>query len=260
MTRALLASLLCFSGCGWADSPEERLESLYRQRVAHSPYVLYEFNYAGAYATSSDYGGVTLLDSGAVFSRAVADKLPGAYFVGRPSRGNLRLLAFDYRPGTTSPQDTLLLPARRYVQRCHGVAVAVAEYRPTYGSATEDTGLMEYRFAGCQEGPDSLTFTGVRRVFGGRDFAATVSFPKGNIKAVEFAGDTIAYLEIAQAVIGRGRVYLPRRPLALVPNQPIVGLATYRFYPGHTLAAAALSDAGIYKKVKLPPVDGGARD
>jgi hypothetical protein len=259
MKRLLLLAPLLLASCGLTESPEDRLESLYRQRIPKSKYVLYDFNYAGAYATSSDYGGLTVLDSSTVFSRDAIDKLPGSYFMGQPVAGRLHLLVLDYGQGQESPKDTLLTPVRAYTRTYNEVAVAVTEYKRTYGSATMDTGLKQYRFEGFQEKPDSLVFFNVTNRYGGPTVPA-MAFEKGNIHAVEFAGDTVAYLEINRAFIGRGSIYQSPKPLQLVPNQPIVGMTTFRFYPQKTVNAGSLSDVGIYKKVKLPPVVGGLRD
>jgi hypothetical protein len=259
MKRLLLLAPFFLSSCGLTDSPEDRLESLYRQRIPNSKYVVYAFNYAGAYATSSDYGGLTFLDSSTVFSRDEIDPLPGAYFVGKPVAGRLHLLVLDYGQGQESPKDTLLTPVREYTRKYHDVAVAVTEYKHTYGSATMDTGLKQYRFEGFQEKPDSLVFYHVTNTYGGPVVPA-MAFVKGNIQAVEFAGDSVAYLEINRAFVGRGSIYKSPKPFQLVPNQPIVGMTTFRFYPRKTVKAGSLSDVGIYKKVKLPPVQVGLRD
>lgn len=257
MKRLLLGVSLFFTGCGLTDSPEERLESLYRQRIPNSKYVVYDFNYAGAYATSSDYGGLTFLDSSTVFSRDEIDKLPGSYFVGKPVVGHLKMLALDYGQGQESPKDTLLTPIWEYTKKYNNVEVAVAEYKHTYGSATMDTGLKQYRFESLKERSDSVTLHNVTNKYGD-PVASAMTFVKGNIHAMEFTGDTIAYLEIDRVFIGWGSVYKLPKPFHLVPNQPIVGMTT-SFYPTKILKASSLSDVGIYKKVKLLPVDGHVR-
>jgi hypothetical protein len=259
MKRLLLLAPLFISNCGLTDSPEDRLESLYRQRIPNSKYVVYDFNYAGAYATSSDYVGLTVLDSSTVFSRDEIDKLPSSYFVGKPVAGHLHMLVLDYGQGQESPKDTLLTPVREYTKKYNEVEVAVTEYKHTYGSATRDTGLKQYRFEGFQEKPDSIVFYSVTNKHGGSAVPA-MAFVKGNIQAVEFAGDTVAYFEINRAFIGRGSVYQSPKPFQLVPNQPVVGMTTLRFYPRKTVKAVSLTDVGIYKKVKLPLMEGHSRD
>ncbi|TVT43579.1 hypothetical protein FNT36_05705 [Hymenobacter setariae] len=259
MKRLLLLVPLFLSSCGLGDSPEDHLDSLYRQRISNSKYVIYDFNYAGDFATSLDYGGLTFLDSSAVFSRDKIDKLPSSYFVGKPVAERFHLLLLNYGQGRESPKDTSLTPVREYTKKYNGVEVAVTEYKHTYGSATLDTGLKQYRFERFQETPDSLIFYSVTNRYGGAP-APAMAFVKGNIQAVEFAGDTVAYLEINRAFIGRGSVYQSPKPFQLVSNQPIVGMTTFRFYPRKTVRAVSLSDIGIYKKVKLQPVKEPLRD
>jgi hypothetical protein len=256
MKRLLLLAPLFLSNC---DSPEDRLESLYRQRIPNSKYVIYDFSYGGAFVTSSEYRGLTFLDSSTVFSSDEIAKLPSSYFVGKPVAGHLHMLVLDYGQGQESPKDTLLTPVREYTKKYNEVEVAVTEYKNTYGSATMDTGLMQYRFESFQEKPDSMIFYSVTDKYGGPTIPA-MAFVKGNIEAVEFAGDTVAYFEINRAFIGRGSIYKSPKPFQLVPNQPIVGMTTFYFYPRKTVKAVSLSDVGIYKKVKLPLVEGHLRD
>jgi hypothetical protein len=253
MSRLLLFLLLAvLLGCNWMDTgdPPTELASLYRQRIANSKYVLYEFTYPGTFVTTSDYTGVTILDSTLSFSRSRIDKLPCAYFTTKPTISELKLLHINMGQTPRMPKDTLMVPSKHYSQRFNGVRFDITEYSDTYGSATMDTGLMEYGFSRLKETSDSLVFYGVTRQFGGRDFPATTAFAKGNIRVEDSARSYIQYIGVEQAVMKRGAIYKPTAPLQLVANQPIVGTAFYRFYPKKRLRFTVLTDLGIWKRVK----------
>jgi hypothetical protein len=254
MTRKLLLLLsvaATLSSCNWMDDiPDTELASLYRQRIAGSPYVLYDFVYPGAFVTTSDFEGVTILDSTVAFARSRIERLPSAYFAAKPVAGNLQLVDIDFGQFPRTPKDTLLTPRRRYDQQFNSVPFHVTEYQDTYGSATQDTGLMEYEFGQMKETADSLVFYQVTKKFGGRNFPTTVAFPKGNIRVVDSTHQHIQYIEVEQLVIKHGAIYKPTAPLKLVHNQPVVGWASYWFYPRTAMSSRALTDYGIWKRIK----------
>ena len=249
----LLALAATLTGCNWmdpADIPKTDLESLYRQRIAGSPYVLYQFSYPGAFVTTSEFAGVTILDSTVAFSRSRIKRLPSAYFAAKPVAGNLQLVDIGFGQFPRTPKDTLLTPHRRYEQKYNGVPFHITEYQDTYGSATQDTGLMEYEFGRMKETADSLVFYQVTKKFGGRNFPATVAFAKGNIRVVDSTQQYLNYIEVEQLVIKHGSIYKPTAPLKLVHHQPVVGWASYWFYPHTAMSARALTDYGIWKRIK----------
>jgi hypothetical protein len=250
MKRLLTFLILPFilSSCSRARTDEEEPGSLYRQRIENSRYVLYDFSYPGKFVTSSDFSGLTILDSNATFSRSRIEELPCFYFSTKPKIGNLKMLDISNRE--SSEGDTLLIPTRQYSRIFNGIEVEVTEYNNTYGSATMSTGLMEYEFDNFQETRDSLIFHNVTKKFGGRIFPSTTSFLKGNITVIDSLDNTITYIQIVQAIIGRGNIYKPTSPLELVPDQPIVGFATYRFYPRTKINSRSMSEYGVWKRVK----------
>jgi hypothetical protein len=164
--------------------------------------------------------------------------------------GTLKLVNIDFGQHPTTIKDTLLIPKRQYDQQFNDVPFHITEYQGTYGSPTQDTGLMEYKFARLSETADSLKFYGVTRKFGGRDFPATVAFSKGNIRVVDSTRQHIEYIGIEQLIIKRGGIYKPTAPLKLIPHQPIVGWAYYRFYPQKAMSSTSLTDFGIWKRIK----------
>lgn len=207
MARPLLFLLLAaLPSCNWMDTgdPPSELESLYRQRIADSKCVLYEFAYPSTFVTNSGYTGATILDSTLSFSRSRIDRLPCAYFATKPTSRELKLLDVNMGQTPSTPKDTLLVPSKQYTQRFNGVRFDITEYNDTYGSATIDTGLMEYEFSHLKETSDSLILYGVTRRFGGRDFPATTTFVKGNISVQDSARSYIQYIVVEQAVIKRG--------------------------------------------------------
>jgi len=144
------------------------------------------------------------------------------------------------------PADTLMTPVDQETTTVNGVQINLAEYKETYGSARL-TELMEYKFDSCSETADSLIFYNVGKKFGDRDFPPTVAFVKGNIQLMSI-NDSVNHIAIDQLVIQRGEIYRPKTR-ELVPNQPVVGVATYYFYPNKPILPSSLSDNGIFKSV-----------
>jgi hypothetical protein len=68
---------------------------------------------------------------------------------------------------------------------------------------------------------------------------------------IDSVGGKINYIDIDQVIIKRGDIYKPTKPLELVTNQTIVGIATYRFYLRQVTKTTALTDYGIFKRVKI---------
>jgi len=233
-----------------SDNSEDTLQSLYRQRIPNSKLVIYDFSFAGGFVTSSDYTGFAVLDSSVSFTKDRTKELPCTYFANTPTSSNFKMIDINYGQNPRAESDTLLTPTKQYSKNIGNVQIDVTEYNDTYGSATSSTGLMEYEFEGMNETSDSLIFYKVSKKFGGKDFPATTSFVKGNIKVIDSVGGNINYIDIDQVIIKRGDIYKPTKPLELVTNQPIVGIATYRFYPRQVTKATALTDYGIFKRVK----------
>ncbi len=247
LTHILMAFIL--TACGWKNEADEKLESLYRQRIENSKYVLFEYSYPGAFVTNSDLAGITILDSNETFKKSKIDRLPYNYFITKPTVGNLKLLGIDYGQNLRTEKDTLLTPTEQYTKKFNGVQFDIIKYNDTYGSAP-NTGLMIYEFDNLKETKDSLTFYNLTKINGSTAFPSTTSFLKGNIKVVDSTDNRIFYIQIEQAIIERGNIYKPTSPLMLVANQPIVGYATYQFYPRTNINSTVLTNFGIWKRVK----------
>ncbi len=234
-----------------ADTSEgDRLQSLYRQRIANSKLVIYDFSFAGGFVSSSDHTGFAVLDSTVLFSTNKMKKLPCTYFAAAPTHSVFEMIDINYGQKPRSETDTLLTPTNRYSKMFNNLQVNITEYNDTYGSATSSTGSMEYVFDSMKETADSLTFYNIIKKFGGKDFPSTTSFVKGNIKVVDSADGNIHYIDINEVMIKRGDIYKPTKPLELVSDQPIVGVAAYRFYPRHATRTTGLTDYGIFKRLK----------
>lgn len=243
--------LTFLTGCNnHTDTKNDRPQSLYRQRIANSSLVIYDFSFAGGFVTSSDYTGFAVLDSTISFSKDRIKELPCTYFSERPTNSIFKMIDINYGQTPRTEKDTLLTPVKSYSTKVGNVQVSVTEYNDTYGSATTSTGLMEYEFDRLKETPDSLTFFNVTKKFGGRVFPSKVSFVKGNIKIIDSTDNNIHHIQIDQVIIQRGEIYKPTKPLELVPNQPVVGMATYYFYPKTPIKSTDLTDYGIFKRVE----------
>ena len=247
----LIISLTLFASCNFmADTSQDRLQSLYRQRVPNSILVIYDFSFAGGFVTSSDRTGFAILDSTVSFSKDKMMELPCTYFAASPTDSVFEMIDINYGQNPRTESDTMLTPIKRYSKNVKSLQINVTAYNDTYGSATSSTGLMEYEIDSMKESVDSLTFYNVKKKFGGKEFPPTTSFVKGNIHVVDSTQGNINYIEVDQAIITRGDIYKPTKPLELVLNHPIVGMATYRFYPRYATKTTALTDYGIFKRVK----------
>jgi hypothetical protein len=194
--------------------------------------------------------GVTILDSTESFSLDKIIDFPTEYFKTKPTGKILELIKINYDSIPTIEKDTILTSVKNYITKINGAELSVTEYNLTYGSATMNTGLMRYEFDTYEETKDSLTLFNVTKNFGGKLFSSSPSFEKGNIKVVENDNKKLLYIQVNQPIIERGNIYKPTSPFELVANQPIVGVATYEFYPRDSLTTAKLSETGLWRRVK----------
>lgn len=240
--------LLFITTCCASPSEEPSDLELYQQRVVNTPYVLYAFRYPGHFVTSSDYQGWALLDSSTAFSRGRIDQLPAGrvLLLGPPAHDHVNLLAIDMQQ--VRPNDTLLQPVKQYTKQYGGIPVTVQEYHATYGRPRRLTGLQEYTFERLQETADSVRFYGVVPRRGSLLGPSIRCFGKGNIKMETSLSDTIHYLQIQQLVCERDSVYRADKSNELIAHQPVIGEATYWFYPRKPLKAKALTNWGIFQR------------
>lgn len=247
----MLLSFVLLGSCNMGIGFDNKLTSLYKQRIANSNLVIYEYTYVGGFVSSGSNTGFVLLDSLEEFSlsKAIEEHLPSTYFSSVPSSNRLDLIRIAAPHSPVLESDTFIEPIREYSEPKLRTTVMVKEYNITYGSP-KGTGSMEYEFDSIMETQDSLIFYNIVRKFGAEMFASTTAFPKGNIKAIANDEGKISEIEIKKAIIHRGDIYEPKNPFELVFDRPIVGRATYGFTPTRDVTANSLSDLGIFKRVR----------
>jgi hypothetical protein len=255
MKRSWALFLILFlglCGCGLLMAPTFKLQTLYRQRIANSPKVIYDFSFGGSNQFSGDWRGKSILDStekfpGVVNSRKAIDELPCCFIVNNLNDQDLKMAGLVR--DQPREQDTLLIPFSQIIEKHSGVHISLAQYRQTYGSHI-NSGLQRHSFRSFAETADSLILYGVVRI-GGKILPDTISFPKGNIKLVDSADGALNYIEIGELVIEHGDIYKPGQPLTLVHNQAIVDERMLEFYPMTQTAISAFTDYGLYKRVGI---------
>lgn len=231
--------------------PGFKLNKLYRQRIANSRKVIYDFEFSPAFVTEGEWMGKVILDSTEKFPTTVhtrkgIDELPCCFIQGRLGAENMTMLGIVY--GQAAEGDTLLSPISHTQEMHSGVKVDLTRYKETYGTAI-NIGLQEYKFESLVETSDRLVFKGVTNIFGA-PLPDTAAFNKGNIKVVDSTNGNINFIEISAIVVGRGDIYKPGKPFEVVHHRPVVGERIYQFYPKQATPASRLSDYGIYKEVK----------
>lgn len=252
MKRVLQFLLLLLLGsCN--SFPEDSLQFLYRQRIQGSNLVLYEFSYAGGFAWSGDYHRLGIMDSSVSFSKDEISELPFVFatFSAKPTPEKFEMIHITSK-GPLSPIDTIMAPTGKQSKTVHGIKVDVTEYHQTYGSGVGQarTGNMTFHFDSLNETEDSIIFYNVKQEYG-IELSSTKSFPKGNIVVEDSAKSDLDYIKITVPIIRRaGVVRGDTKSFDVTPNQPVVGTAFYYFYPTTPLKATALSDYGIFKRIK----------
>ena len=227
-------------GCGSWDT------TLYSQKIEGSNKLIYEYSAWGG--RDSHISGYAILDDSKTFDISDLNELPGSYFDGKPKFDHIKLIDVDMLGNPTTSNDTLLTPKKHYFKKIDDLNIEVTEYKDTYGRTTE-TGLMRYEFQTLVETKDSLTFNNVRRKFG-IELPSRISFSKGNIKLLDDSTGKVLYISVNQFINARGGIYMPTRPLELVENRPILGFATYEFYPTTNLNSKDITNYGVFKLVR----------
>jgi hypothetical protein len=117
---------------------------------------------------------------------------------------------------------------------------------------------MEYEFETIKETNDSLIFENVVNKFGGIEWPSKVSFPKGNITVFEDSTGRVHRIILEKFIRMKGEIYKPTKPLEIVPDQAIIGFATFYFIPKKLLRSNTLTNEGIFKPLrKSLPLTGG---
>lgn len=222
--------------------------TLYSQKIKGSNKILYQYDAWGG--RDSHQFGIAILDSAEEFNMSTIAALPGSYFSETPTKDLIKIITVRNGENLTTPKDTVLNPSNHYSKNIKGIKFDVTEYNDTYGSSPMNTGLMEYEFETIKETNDSLTFENVIHKSGGIEWPSKVSFPKGNITVFEDTTGRVHRIIIEKFISMKGEIYKPTKPLEIVPDQAIIGFATFYFIPKKLLNSSALTNEGIFKHVR----------
>ncbi|MES2772658.1 MAG: leucine-rich repeat domain-containing protein [Bacteroidota bacterium] len=222
------------------------LHDVYRQRIANSSFVIYNFYYSGGFPVPRN-GELVIIDSTAWFTKSNLKELPCEYFAAKPTHAHFKMIKVNYEePGIK--RDTLLRSLNQFNREIYTIGVSVSTFSQPYDAAN-GTIYMEYEFDGMKETSDSLTFFKATKAFGGEKHLPSISFTKGNIRVIDSAKSNINYIEIKKLIIKESDIYNSINPLEVVSGQPIIREVEYRFYPRRITKTTALSDYGIFKRV-----------
>jgi hypothetical protein len=238
-----LVSVVTFYGC----NPSWEV-TLYSQKIKGSNKILYQYDAWGG--RDSHQSGITILDSAEEFNMSRITPLPGSYFLETPTMDSIKLITVRHGENYTTSKDTVLNPSNHYSKNIKGIKFDATEYNETYGSSPMNTGLMENEFETIKETTDSLIFENVIHKSGGIVLPSKVSFPKGNITVFEDTTGRVHRIIIEKFIRMKGEIYKPTKPLEIVPDQAIIGFATFYFIPKKLLNSKALTNEGIFKHVR----------
>ncbi|PTS98931.1 hypothetical protein DBR11_13760 [Pedobacter sp. HMWF019] len=175
--------------------------------------------------------------------------LPGSYFAEAPRKDYIKLIQVNGGKNPTTAKDTILNPSKHYFKNIKGIKFEITEYNDTYGSSPMNTGLMEYEFETIKETNDRLIFENVTHK-AGIELPSKISFAKGNITIFEDTTGRIHRIIIEKFIRMKGEIYKPTKPLEIVPDQAIIGFATFYFIPKKLLYSSAFTNEGIFKQVR----------
>jgi len=249
----LIIIISTFTSCESVTTSNKRLLSLYRQRIPHSRYVMYEFNISGYMAFNGDNHGYAILDSSQTFSEDKTDEINANYINGELRLDSLQMI-YLYSPGdrVISTRDTLMIPTVESNKKYNGIPISVRGYQSTYGVPVNWTpGGNEFTFDSFKETGDSLFLYGIKKTDNyGIELPITKGFIKGNIKLVDSAKGLIDHIEIKKFIIKRDDVYKFGGRDSILKNQPVVDMIYYDFFPKKSTSTSSFSDIGIYKRLK----------
>jgi hypothetical protein len=120
----LLIVCINLTACLFYDPDSEQttpLLALHKQRIPHSSLVIYKFAYASNFATTSDYTGLTILDSSIPFARNKIERLSANYFSASPTPGLFKMI--NISSYGADEKDTLMTPCSqcRSQHRCYPI-------------------------------------------------------------------------------------------------------------------------------------------
>ncbi|ETZ23372.1 hypothetical protein N824_18085 [Pedobacter sp. V48] len=222
--------------------------TLYSQKIRGSNKIIYQYDAWGG--RDSHQSGFAILDSAEEFNMSKITSLPGSYFAETPRKGYIKLILVNNGENPTTAKDTILNPVKHYFKNIQGIKFEITEYNDTYGSSPMNTGLMEYEFGAIKETNDGLTFENVVHKSGGIEWPSKVSFPKGNITVFEDTTGRVHHIIIEKFIRMKGEIYKPTKPLEIVPDQAIIGFATFYFIPKKLLKSSTLTNEGIFKQLR----------
>lgn len=237
-----LVSVIMFYGC----NPSWDV-TLYSQKIRGSNKIIYQYHAWGG--RDSHQSGFAILDSAEEFNMSKITSLPGSYFAEAPRKDYIKVIQVNSSKNPTTEKDTILNPSKHYFKNIKGIKFDITEYNDTYGSSPMNTGLMQYEFETIKETNDHLIFENVTHK-SGIELPSKVSFPKGNITIFEDTTGRIHRIIIEKFIRMKGEIYKPTKPLEIVPDQAIIGFATFYFIPKKLLNSSAFTNEGIFKQVR----------
>jgi hypothetical protein len=205
---------------------------IYRQRIAGSSKIIYSYRYISR-SLGDDERYYVISDSSE--SLKTGDKIKDVDLIyGVPIKDTICFVNFNEE---TNPKN--LNAVKEYFKKMDGIVLKIQDYPYVIGET------FEYSFQAMEESKDSLTFTGIKKIFG-HDLLENFSFPKGSV-FLNSNRDTLDYVEIGQLT----RKYDYEQKGAKVDSSkliPYVGSRYYKFYPVEKPYLVRLSDYGIFKR------------
>ena len=234
-------------GCG-----EYEITELYSQRIEGCGKAIYIYD---AWLGDSHKFGYRLADTSISFSLFAAipvPDLPISYLEVIPE-GNIINAIYLLPPKDKT--NISLTPLRKYTINSKGIKINIKEFEQYQGYSNVNCTLKEHYFNSLEETRDSIFFYGVTdRLHSEKQLAHKVGYKKGNIKVVDSEDKNIIRIEIPQITITRGDKYIyeygTKNIKDTIKDSPIICLKTLYLKPKTILTSSAISDYGIFKKIR----------
>jgi len=213
---------LVFQGCDY----DERLSSLYIQKVHQSDKVIYKYTYHGKYEYKT-YGTV-LLDSSIDFDPNKGQKIYPGLITTIDSNKVIESINLDYDESFKSENDSIRKTSKKHDE----FRLNNTYYQSGWGTSGR------YHFENIQESDFKITFHGVEKEFGKETFPNSITFDKGGIYIRDTDG-IVDYLEFNRLIKRKKK-----------DGKSIqYGRINYKFYPNNELKLGDLSDYGLFKRI-----------
>ncbi len=220
---AITIIILLFFSC----KNELELAELYRQPIPNSSKVIYYFRYFGAFVSSSEYTGYSILDSSETFKYENINELRDGFIDYIDSNNAIHMLNLPYDENYKYENDSMGF----YFEKYSDIEVITSEYNSGWGNNNR------YFFKRVTDNTDSITFYGLKIEYG-KKLPDTVSFKKGGI----FISDKKGIIEH----INFSKLITRKKGNNLIEY----GTETFEFYPTDIIMISTLSDYGFFKRIK----------